>query len=219
MAWLQTLDVSLFRLVNQTWSNPVLDVVMPFLSGNRLFYPSLAVLGVWLIWKGGARGRLMAALLFIILSLGDVLVISMLKQAVARPRPFEVIADVQVLVGKPRSGSMPSSHASSWFAATLIAFVHYRWSWRFLLPLAALVGLSRIYVGVHYPSDVLAGAVLGAGYAAAGLWTLSLLWQSFGRNWFPGGWQRMPSLWNPVVQPPAAQDPAQAQAEKNRQIS
>ncbi len=90
--------------------------------------------------------------------------------------------------------SMPSSHAANWFAATMILFIYYRRSVWFMLPGAILVSFSRIYNGVHYPSDVLAGAILGAGYAAASVWSLNALWQWAGRNWFPLWWRKFPSL-------------------------
>ena len=92
---------------------------------------------------------------------------------------------------------MPSSHAANWFAATMILFIYYRRSLWFMLPGAILVGFSRIYNGVHYPSDVLAGAILGAGYAAASVWSLNALWQWAGQKWFPLWWRKFPSLLNP----------------------
>ena len=93
---------------------------------------------------------------------------------------------------------MPSSHAANWFAATMILFIYYRRSVWFMLPGAILVGFSRIYNGVHYPSDVLAGAILGAGYAAASVWSLNALWQWAGRKWFPLWWEKFPSLLDPA---------------------
>ncbi len=95
--------------------------------------------------------------------------------------------------------SMPSAHAANWFAATMIFFIYYRRSLWIMLPAAMLVGFSRVYNGVHFPSDVLAGAILGAGYAACGVWSLDALWHWAGRNWFPLWWRRMPSLLNPTV--------------------
>ena len=83
--------------------------------------------------------------------------------------------------------SMPSSHAANWFAATMILFVYYRRSLWFMLPGAMLVSFSRIYNGVHYPSDVLAGAILGAGYAAASVWTLARSGNGPGENGFRSG--------------------------------
>ena len=101
-------------------------------------------------------------------------------------------------VHTPREGrrpnSMPSGHAANWFAATMVVFVFYRRSLRFMLPLAMLVGFSRIYNGVHYPSDVLAGAIVGSGYALGGVWSLNALWQWLGKKWFPLWWQQEPSL-------------------------
>jgi hypothetical protein len=94
---------------------------------------------------------------------------------------------------------MPSSHAANWFAATMILFIYYRRSGWFMLPAAILVSFSRLYNGVHYPSDVLAGAILGAGYAAVGVWSLNALWRWTGQNWFPLWWKRMPSLLDPFV--------------------
>ena len=58
------------------------------------------------------------------------------------------------------ASSMPSSHAANWFSAALVLFIYYRRTIWVMLPMAVLVGLSRIYNGVHYPSDVLAGAFL-----------------------------------------------------------
>jgi membrane-associated phospholipid phosphatase len=97
-----------------------------------------------------------------------------------------------------RGNSMPSSHAANWFAATMVLLIYYRRSVWFMLPLAMLVGFSRIYNGVHYPSDVLVGAILGAGYAAGAVWSLNALWRWAGQKWFPLWWRRMPSLLDPT---------------------
>jgi membrane-associated phospholipid phosphatase len=221
-------DVGVFRFINGTLSNPVFDVVMPFASGNRFFFPVLALVGMLLLWKGGKRGWLCALMLALILWPGDSFICNTIKHAVARPRPFVTLPDVNqpaVTIknraahvprmerwqsdfgspaGEPNHNSMPSSHAANWFAATMICYVFYRRSWRFMLPLACLVAFSRLYNGVHYPSDVLAGAILGAGYAIAGMWAIESFWRFVGRKWFPLWWEKLPSLINV---PPRTSEP------------
>ncbi len=95
--------------------------------------------------------------------LGSLLFNNMLvKNLVARPRPYRMIQTLTILVPEPGEYSFPSGHTSSSFAAGVVLYL--------MLPkkygvpamiLAFLIGISRLYVGVHYPTDVLAGAVLG----------------------------------------------------------
>src|ERR1700722_15753645 len=178
MHWAQNLDTTLFHWINPASSNAFFDLVMPFFSGNPFFGPALIVAGVFLICKGGARGRILVAILVLAVALGDPLVCNTLKQLLHRPRPFLTLPDVHMPagVGRTDSGSMPSSHAANWFAATMIAFIYYRRTIWFMLPMALVVSFSRLYNGVHYPADILAGAILGAGYAACGVWSLDALW-------------------------------------------
>lgn len=92
---------------------------------------------------------------------------SLLKLAVQRERPPTVILDPEPLMEVPTTSSFPSGHASSSFACALVLA---RFAPRLTVPLfalAALIGFSRIYVGVHYPLDVLAGAALGLLVATA----------------------------------------------------
>lgn len=201
MHWLQSVDVSLFRFVNQGLGNSVFDIVMPFITGNSVSFPlfraGLVIAAFLLVWKGGLRGTICLLVGLLALALGDGAISNLIKHAVARERPFLALTGVHCLIGKSGSGSMPSAHATNWFAATMVGLIYYRRSLWFMLPAAFLVGFSRVYNGVHYPSDVLAGAMLGAGTAAATAWLLDSLWVWAGQKWFPLWWERVPSLLAP----------------------
>jgi membrane-associated phospholipid phosphatase len=213
MQWLQAWDIAVFRWANSTLQNPCFDVLMPFCSGNQYFAPAVVVICLAMLWRGGTRGRLCVMMLLLAVALGDTLVCNTIKELVGRPRPYLALPGVHVPpgVGRTTSGSMPSSHSANWFAAAMILRIYYRRSGWFMWPMASLVAFSRLYNGVHYPSDVIAGAILGSGYAAGGVWTLNALWQWAGRRWFPIWWQKLPSLLNPDatrIQPSPPDAPA-----------
>ena len=86
----------------------------------------------------------------------------LIKNLVARPRPYRVLENLTILIKEPGEYSFPSGHTASSFAAAVVLFM--------LLPrkygvpamiMAFLIGISRLYVGVHYPTDVMAGMVMG----------------------------------------------------------
>ena len=199
IGWLHSVDVWLFRLINESWGNRFFDWLMPFISNSPWFACILLLIALGLLVKGGSRGRLCVLMLALALCLGNWLVCDSIKHGVGRLRPFHVIPDAHVRIGMGDSFSLPSSHAANWFSATFILMVYYRRSLWCMLPLALMVSLSRIYNGVHYPGDVLAGALLGLGYSAAVMWGADGLWQWIGPRWFPLWWARMPSLLNPVT--------------------
>jgi undecaprenyl-diphosphatase len=161
--YLATLDAAIFRSLNGDLTHPVLDWLMPFVTTQENWYAVL--LGLWvamLIW-GGRQGRIAAVLIVIAIAISDQLTCSVLKPLVGRIRPCNALPpeSVRLLVGGSHAFSFPSAHASNSFAmATVVA-------WRFpkfalvAFFVAVLVAYSRVYVGVHYPFDVLAGALLG----------------------------------------------------------
>ncbi len=180
--FLFTLDVGLFRFLNGTLGNPVFDALMPVVTDlNQSWYGRTIMAGAWLLLliRGGRPGRAAALLLIPLIVLTDQVSSSLLKQWVMRPRPCHVVDGVPVidgirlLVGCGGGYSFPSSHAVNNFsAATLLAHHFPRWR-GYCFGWAAIVAFSRISVGVHYPSDVAGGALLGL---CAG-WLFILAWK------------------------------------------
>jgi len=194
MEWVQPLDVGLFRFINGTLSNTLFDVLMPFLSGNRFLISAAILTAVLVLWENKLRGLAFLLVLALSIAITDVAVCSPIKEGLSRPRPWAVLQDVHLHVDQEsRNRSMPSAHAASCAAAAVVAFLFYRRSWRFMLPLAGGVSLSRIYNGVHYPSDVLVGAILGMGTGTAVTFAAVFFWQRIGVKWFPTLDQRTPS--------------------------
>ncbi len=194
MSWLQGLDESLFRFINHTLSNPLFDVLMPWLSGNRIFIPLGILVAAIFIWRGRGRAVLFLLLLAIAVGVTDGLVCNTLKHAIGRARPCAALENVHLLVGCGANGAMPSSHAGNMFAAATVAFLFYRRSAWVMFPLAAAVSFSRIANGVHYPSDVVVGAIIGMGTGFVVVFVLNALWRFVGTKWFPIWHAQLPSL-------------------------
>jgi membrane-associated phospholipid phosphatase len=204
MHWLQPLDTGLFYFINHSLSNPLFDWLMPILSGGngvmRFFVPLAVLVALAAIFFGNTRTCLCVLMIVLVVGLGDPLIINTIKHAVARPRPCIALSDAIARVGRTDSGSMPSAHAANWFAAAMVVFLlnrKKRWLTTPTFCMAAAVAFSRVYNGVHYPSDVLAGAILGAGYAIALIVALQSVWDFIGKKWFPAWHERLPVLLNP----------------------
>jgi len=180
---LQALDRDLFYFINHSLHNSVFDVLMPFITKTDTLHFRLIFVALWLllILKGGRTGRVIAFLLVPLIAISDQVSSSVIKSWVGRLRPCWTLQDVRLLVPCGTGLSFPSSHAvNSFAAATLFSYYYRRWTWAFM-SYAALVAFSRPYVGVHYPSDIVGGALIGALIAAL----VILLWlqvQTFSRK-------------------------------------
>jgi len=221
MDWLLAHDTALFHFLNTAFVNPFFDWLMPKLSGYHVPWLAAVIIGVpVMLWFGSVRLRVCLSLMVVVVALGDPLVINTVKDSVLRPRPFVVLKDARLYVPQLRRfdthgigyvtplpdgtlpananrHSFPSAHSANWFALATVGFLFYRRRALWLFLLAALVAFSRIYNGVHYPGDVTAGAILGAGYAVALAVLLQMLWNVLGKKYFPKFHFRLPNLLQP----------------------
>jgi membrane-associated phospholipid phosphatase len=221
MHWLQSLDDALFRFINGTLANQFFDWLMPVLSGVGVPWLLLGTAGVAVIlFFGSVRLKICTLFMLLVVALGDPLVVGTVKDSVQRPRPFVVLNDARLFgkvgagYGKTNNQSMPSAHAANNFAIATIGIFFYRRSAKFLFPLAAAVAFSRVYNGVHYPTDVLVGAILGCGYAITFLLAAQTCWNFFGRKFFPAWHEQLPNLLNPVTHPPPLRSGAASHASR-----
>ena len=163
-----SIDTSIFFFINHTLSNPILDILMPFLTDMNkkpVVIILVAILWAWLMAKGGRTGRTVGIMLVVTITCTDQLSSTLVKHMIHRIRPCHVMAGVRLLVDCGSGYSFPSSHAVNNFAGATVLSRYYRkytWGW---FGFASLVALSRPYVGVHYPSDIIGGAFLGTGCA------------------------------------------------------
>jgi undecaprenyl-diphosphatase len=114
-----------------------------------------------MLWKGGAKGRKFVVLMILTILISDQLSSSLIKPLVDRTRPCFSLEGVKLLITIGPGKSFPSSHAVNNFAAATVISYFYKEYKAVLFTIAGLVAFSRVYVGVHYPLDVLAGAAIG----------------------------------------------------------
>jgi undecaprenyl-diphosphatase len=165
---LHAADLRILRLLNGGLENPLFDAALPRLTDwaeTPVGLACAAALLAWLLVARGAAGRRTAATILVAVAFTDWLNSEVVKSLFDRPRPCHTLEGLRVLVGCGRGTSFPSSHAVNNAAiATVLAGHIPRRAWA-PIGFAALIAFSRVYVGVHYPSDVLAGAALGVGLA------------------------------------------------------
>ncbi len=179
---LYAIDSTAFRFVNGGLANPVFDVVMPFITDVHNFYIPYALLFILLLWKGKARGRWCALLLALTVLVTDPISSRVIKELVMRVRPCSALDAVRLLVPCGGGKSFPSSHAVNNFAAAVVIGYFYRRAFPWALAVAAVIALSRVYVGVHYPGDIIGGAAIGSAMALLVVWCWKVLRDAWGRR-------------------------------------
>jgi undecaprenyl-diphosphatase len=210
------MDQTLFHLINERWTSPALDLFMAALSNSEIWKPLFIGIGLSALLFGGFKGRAFVVCLVLSLLIA-VLFTDILKPAIDRHRPkhAESVRMVEMQRTHPkfmtlfkkttirfsdqsdrnRSGpSFPSGHMTNNTVIAVYCTLFYRRrGWLYWI-VAAAVGYSRIYLGAHWPSDILASLFLAAAETLLTLGLFEWIWRTVAPKWAPNVYARHPSL-------------------------
>lgn len=167
MNFLSNIDQQLFFFINNDCHFDALNKLMPYWRSMYLWIPFYVFFVSYLVEKYGKKGWVYVLFLAVTIGAGDNISSQVIKKTVQRVRPCTALQkDVKLLVPCGSGYSFPSSHATNHFAIAVfvgLTFVQNRkWLKTGLLLWAASIAFGQVYVGVHYPIDVLCGAILGS---------------------------------------------------------
>ena len=156
------IDKQIMVFLNKTISNSIFDFIMPIITNQNFLACSGLILIGYLACYGGKRGRITIAVLLIAVSASDAICFQIIKPWVGRIRPsHEFYEHINLLVSKGGKYSFPSNHAANSFVFATIFSYFYEKNKTFLYILASAIAFSRVYVGVHYPLDIVFGSIIG----------------------------------------------------------
>lgn len=167
---IQPFDTWLITHINQQWGNSFFDAVLPFVRETLFWIPLYFFLLVFSLTNFGLKGWWWILGVVLTAAIADLISSQLIKETIFRLRPCqdpEIASQLRFFINYcPRSSSFTSSHATSYFAQATFFYLTLRGifkkSWLFYF-WAGLVAYTQVYVGVHYPFDVLCGALLGTG--------------------------------------------------------
>jgi len=163
-------DVLVFNFINHGLSNPFCDFIMPLISrlGGGILYFLLGIIFLFLKKK---ETKLLGVFLIAGLTISYYSV-GFMKILFARPRPFIALPNAILLGAVAKGFSFPSNHAVISFMTAFLLASRFKMHIIFYF-FASLVAFSRVYIGVHYPSDVISGAIIGCLIG----WILLRIWR------------------------------------------
>ena len=156
---INNLDINILNFIRENLSNPIIDKLMVFITtlGDKGFI----WIAIGIILLAQKKYRKVGFVLLIALLINLIIGEGVLKNVIQRPRVFTTYPNINIIINPPESYSFPSGHtASSFAAATVLGYYFKRYRYAFYA-IAALIAFSRLYLFVHYPSDIIAGILLG----------------------------------------------------------
>ena len=167
------IDKSLMVFLNKKISNSFFDVLMPIITNQNFLTIIGIIFIIYLGYFGNKKGRITLVVLLFAAGMSDALCAQIIKPWVGRIRPsHEFIDFINLLVSKGGKWSFPSNHAANSFAFATVLSYFYDKNKIILFFIASTIAFSRVYVGVHYPMDILFGAFIG--YAVS--WITLSIW-------------------------------------------
>ena len=157
-------DKKIFTFFNSSIANSVFDIFFPIITNQDIWIIPILLGIIILSIKGGAKGRIASIVLIIGVILADYSSAQIIKPYFQRLRPSHDILDqIRLLVPKGGRYGFVSSHAANMYVSATILGYFYSKQKRLFFTIASLVAFSRVYVGVHYPADIVFGGLLGYG--------------------------------------------------------
>lgn len=161
LEWLAALDRAIFLFINVQLANPITDFCMPIITSDWVLRVLYGIAILLILWKGDRKLRLMVIFSGLTLALTDQVVANFLKHFFERPRPCLTLPDIHLLVNCGSAFSMPSAHAANSFGQALLWGMRSKRLLPYMVMIAGVIALSRVFLGVHYPFDILVGAIVG----------------------------------------------------------
>lgn len=162
-------DQEVFLFINKVISNPIFDWLMPFLRNPYTWAPLYLFLIIFIIRNYKKQGMVMLLFLIVTCSVSDFTSSTIIKKEVMRVRPCNDVDFKEHVKIRVRCGSgfsFPSSHATNHFAIGIFLLTIFRKRWKPIIWLsigwAASISFAQVYVGVHYPIDIIAGTIIGS---------------------------------------------------------
>lgn len=168
-------DFAILDFIRENIANPLMDVIMKIVttSGDAGIIWIVAAILCLIFKKTRKAGTCMAIALILVLLISNLT----LKPLIARPRPFILREEIELIISAPSGFSFPSGHTASSFAAATGLFIYHKKLGIAALIWAFLIAFSRLYMYVHYPTDVMAGMLVGILCAVIGMVLVNKFYQ------------------------------------------